>query len=227
MTKSDLQKYKIVMYPNFWHIYIYIYIYIHTYIWPLFYIWAPAPEELSARPCSGQLSESLVHPSPLSKNCTYPEWAKGLTKSLCTPHIQHTPSLNGYRLVDATELWAPERPDTETVSSLRQSSHEHLTLNVEYTTLLYNYLFITHTYLHFKFAPNILNCLFCILCFCYFAHYLFCIFVYYYFYYLCLVLSHCVASVTKTKSSYVWTYLALKLILILDRPSFILPWVCK
>ncbi len=25
-----------------------------------------------------------------------------------TPHIQHTPSLNCYRLVDATELCAPE-----------------------------------------------------------------------------------------------------------------------
>ncbi len=31
---------------------------------------------------------------PVSKNCTYPEWAKGLAKSLWTPHIQHTPSLN-------------------------------------------------------------------------------------------------------------------------------------
>ncbi len=29
---------------------------------------------------------------------------KGLAKSLWTPHIQHTPSLNCYRLVDATEL---------------------------------------------------------------------------------------------------------------------------
>ncbi len=29
--------------------------------------------------------------------------AKGLAKSLWTPHIQHTPSLNCYRLVDATE----------------------------------------------------------------------------------------------------------------------------
>ncbi len=36
-------------------------------------------------------------------------------------HIQHTPSVNGYRLIDATELWTPERPDTEPVSSLRQS----------------------------------------------------------------------------------------------------------
>ncbi len=38
------------------------------------------------------------------------------------PHIQHTPSLNSYRLVDATELGAPEQPDTETVSSPKQSS---------------------------------------------------------------------------------------------------------
>ncbi len=40
MTISDfLQKYKIViMYLNFWHYYYYN-------------IWAPAPEELSARPC--------------------------------------------------------------------------------------------------------------------------------------------------------------------------------
>ncbi len=63
----------------------------------------------------------IVQPSPLSKNCTHPEWAKELVKSLYTPHIQHTYSVNGYRLIDATELWAPERPDTEPVSSLRQS----------------------------------------------------------------------------------------------------------
>ncbi len=42
-------------------------------------------------------------------------------------HPAHS-SLNCYRLVDATELWAPERPDTGTVSSLRQSiSWIHLT----------------------------------------------------------------------------------------------------
>ncbi len=35
---------------------------------------------------------------------TDPEWAKGLAKSLWTPHIQNTPSLNCCRLVDATEL---------------------------------------------------------------------------------------------------------------------------
>ncbi len=31
-------------------------------------------------------------------------------------------------------------------------SHEHLTLNMEHTTLLYNYLFTTHSFFHFKFA---------------------------------------------------------------------------
>ncbi len=37
--------------------------------------------------------------------------------------------------------------------SQSKTSHEHLTLNVEHTALLYNYLFITHTYFfHFKFA---------------------------------------------------------------------------
>ncbi len=45
MTISDfLQKYKIVMYPNFWPI-------INFFTLPLFYIWAPSPEERSAGPC--------------------------------------------------------------------------------------------------------------------------------------------------------------------------------
>ncbi len=58
-----------------------------------------------------------------------------------------------YCLVDATELWAPERPDTETVSSLRQSISWTLDNKVEHT-FLYIYLFNTHTYLHFKFAHH-------------------------------------------------------------------------
>ncbi len=46
MTISDfLQKYKTVMYPIFWPIYIF------SLILPLFYIWAPAPVELFARSC--------------------------------------------------------------------------------------------------------------------------------------------------------------------------------
>ncbi len=69
------------------------------------------------------LSESLVQPSPLSKNCTHPEWAKGLAKSLWTPHIQHTPSLNCYRLVDATELWAWEHQNDQTQEQFPQAVH--------------------------------------------------------------------------------------------------------
>ncbi len=73
---------------------------------------------------------------------------KRADKITLDPHIQHTPSLNCYRLVDATELWAPERPDTETVSFPKQSSHEHLTLNVN--TQHYYTLFIHHTHLFFS-----------------------------------------------------------------------------
>ncbi len=96
---------------------------------------------------SGLLSESLVQPLPLSTNCTHPEWVKEAGNITLDPSHQHTPSLNGYRLVDATELWAPERPDTEPVSSLRQSISWTLTLNVEHTTLLIHNLLTTHTYL--------------------------------------------------------------------------------
>ncbi len=64
-------------------------------------------------------------------------------------HPAHTPSLNCYRLDDATELWAPEQPDTGTVSSPKQSISWTLDINVEHTTLFYNYLFTTHTYIIF------------------------------------------------------------------------------
>ncbi len=43
-------------------------------------------------------------------------------------------------------------------------SHEHLTSNVEHTTLLYSYLFTTLIFFHFKYLTH--NCLYCILCFC-------------------------------------------------------------
>ncbi len=36
-------------------------------------------------------------------------------------HPAHITSFNFYHLVDATELWTPEQPDTETDSSLSQS----------------------------------------------------------------------------------------------------------
>ncbi len=122
---------------------------------------------------------------------------KGLAKSLWTPHIQHTPSLNCCRLVDATELWAPERPDTGTgtVSFPKQSISWTLDIKrgTHNTYIIYSlhiliYLFfisilhISDLYTH--------NCLYYILCFCYFVH---CLFVYYSFYYLCpvLLLSFC------------------------------------
>ncbi len=41
---------------------------------------------------------------------------KRLEKTLWTPHIQHTPSLNCYRLVDTTELWVPKQSYSGTVS---------------------------------------------------------------------------------------------------------------
>ncbi len=81
----------------------------------------------------------------LSKNCTHPEWAKGLEKSLWTSH-QHTPSLNCYRLVDASELWAPERPDTETVSSLKQYISWTLDIKRGTHNTIIHYIINTHTY---------------------------------------------------------------------------------
>ncbi len=51
--------------------------------------------------------------------CRVSKRAKKITPD--PSHPTHTPSLNCYCLVDAKELWAPEWPDTRTVSSLRQS----------------------------------------------------------------------------------------------------------
>ncbi len=86
----------------------------------------------------------------------------GLAKSFWTPHIQHTPSLNCYHLVNATELWAPEWPDTETVSYPKQSIS--WTLDIKHTTILYNYLFTTHLFIffHFKFAHQTSHIIVCI-----------------------------------------------------------------
>ncbi len=65
------------------------------------------------------------------------------------PHIQHTLSLMCYRLVDDTELWAPERPDTETVSSLRQSiSWTLVTKRGTHNTIIQ--LFIHHTFFKYE-----------------------------------------------------------------------------
>ncbi len=54
------------------------------------------------------------------------------------------------------QLQSSEHQNDQTQEQVLPSgnpSHEHLTLNVEQTTLLYDYLFTTHTYLfNFKFA---------------------------------------------------------------------------
>ncbi len=98
------------------------------------------------------------------------------------------------RLVDASELWAPEWPDIGTVSSLRQSISWTLD-NKRRTHNTIIQLFIPHTYLFLISNLHIsylYNCLYSILCFCYCVH---CLFVYSYIilYYLCpvLLLSFC------------------------------------
>ncbi len=114
---------------------------------------------------------------------------------LLTPHIQHTPSLNCY--VWST-LQSTEHQNDQTQKQFLPSSnpsHEHLTLNMEHTTLftLFIHLLITHTYF---FISNLHisdlythNCLYYILCFCYFVY---CLFVYYCF--IICVLSCCCHS---------------------------------
>ncbi len=87
----------------------------------------------------------IGNPSPLSKNCTYPEWAKGLAKSLWTPHIQHTPSLNCCRLVDYRAL-STRTTDTE-LSSLKLSISWTLDIKRGTHNTIIHYLFTTHTYI--------------------------------------------------------------------------------
>ncbi len=72
-------------------------------------------------------------------------------------------------------------------------SHEHLTLNVEHTALLYiiysSHIAYLFSFLFFRYQTCTHTIAYIILCFCYFAH---CLFVYHicilFFYYLCLVL---------------------------------------
>ncbi len=107
-----------------------------------------------------------------------------------TPHIQHTPSLNCCHLVDATELWAPERPDTGTVSSLRLSISWTLDIKrgthntiIHYSShkLIFSFQICTYqTCTHI--IVYIIYCVFAIL---YIAYLYICIL---FFYYLCLVL---------------------------------------
>ncbi len=129
--------------------------------------------------------------------------SKRAGKITLTPQIQHTPSLNCYRLVDATELWAPERPDTETVSSLRQFISWTLDINMEHTTHHYSS--------HLFFISNLhISDLYTII-----VYIIYCVFAFLYTAYLYIIilssvscsvsvfLLHCGASITITNSSYV------------------------
>ncbi len=95
--------------------------------------------------------------------------------SVWTPHIQHTLSFNCYHLVDATELWAPERPDTETVSFPKQSIS--WTLDIKRGTHNTIIQLLIHHILIFSF--QICTChdsciIVCIVyCFCHFVHFIF------------------------------------------------------
>ncbi len=150
------------------------------------------------------LRESLVHPSPLSNTSIYPKREKGLAKLLWTPHIQHTPSLNCYRLVHTTDLWAPEWPDTGTISFLKQSISRTLDIKRRKHNIIIHYLIITNTSNLHTVDLYTHHFLYYILCFCYFVH---CLFVYLYIIILssvscpvAVILLHCGASVTITNS---------------------------
>ncbi len=89
-------------------------------------------------------------------------------------------------------------------------SHEHLMLHMEHTTLLYNYLFTTHTFFcSFQICTcqtshTIICIVYCVFAILYIIFLYICILL---FSCLCRVLSvillHCGASVTITNSSYV------------------------
>ncbi len=130
------------------------------------------------------------------------------------PHIQHTSSLNCCRLIDATELWSPERSDTGTVSSPKQSISWTLDIKRGTHNTIIHYLFITHTYFSFQICTyQTCTHMIVYIIYCVFVN---CLFVYYSFI-ICrvaVILLHCGASVTITNSLYVLTYLAINLILI-------------
>ncbi len=161
---------------------------------------------------SGLLSESLVKPSPLSKNCTYPERAKGLETSLWTLTSSTLP-------LWTVTVWSTlQSQNDQTQKQFLPSgnpSHEHLTLNVEHTTLLIHNLLTTHTYL---LISNLnmsdmytYNCLYYIVfAFLYFAYLYIIIILLSVSCPVAVILLHSGASVTITNSSYEWTYLANK-----------------
>ncbi len=123
------------------------------------------------------LSESLVHPSPLSKHCTHPEcW-----QNSSGPLTSSTLPLETITVWSTLQSSEHQNDQTKTqFFSPSNQSHEHLTLNMEHTTLLYKYLFNKHTYFFsFQICTSDLthNCLYCTLGFCHFVH---CLIVYLY-----------------------------------------------
>ncbi len=131
------------------------------------------------------------NPRPSPRTVLNPEWAKELAKSLWTPHTQHTPSLNCCCLVDATELWMHQNDKAQKqFLPSGNPSHEHLTINVEHTTLLY-IIYSSHILFYFKFARAYLyihNCLYYIYCVFLFCTLPICIL---FLYYRCPFLSCC------------------------------------
>ncbi len=126
-------------------------------------------------------------------------------------HPAHAPSLNSYHLVDATQFWAPERTDTGTVSSLRQSIS--CTLDNNYGThTIYTLIYLSHI-LSLHFSCTLYTCTYKTV-YCIYLHIQLSICILYIvifnssFYYICffvLSLSSCctpIASVMKTNSSY-------------------------
>ncbi len=113
--------------------------------------------------------------------------------------------------VDTTELWAPEWPDTGTVSSPKQSIS--WTLDIKHGTHNTIYIIYSSPYLFFISICTYQTCthiiVYIIYCFCYFVHCLFVYFVYYSF--IICVLSCCCHSVPRV-CKHTWP---IKLILIL------------
>ncbi len=154
---------------------------------------------------------------PTLKNCTHPEWAKGLVKSLWTTLTSSTLPL--WTVTVWSMLQSSEHQNDQTQEQFLPSgnpSHEHLTINAEHTTLLY-IIYSPHLFLFFFIQIcTYQTCTHII------VYILYCVFAVLYIAYLYIILLlsvscpvavfllHCGASVTITNSSYVETYLANK-----------------
>ncbi len=98
-----------------------------------------------------------LQPSLLSKNCTYPEWAK-VWQNHSGPLTSSTLPLRSaavWSMLQSSELQNDQTQEQFLPPS--NPSHGHLTLMWNTQHYFYNYLFTTHTYIyiyffHFKFA---------------------------------------------------------------------------